>query len=179
MPRLPQPGADAGSWGTILNDFLTQAHNVDGSLKDNSVPVAAIADATITEAKLSSGAQSKLNAVAPVASVAGKTGAVSLVKADVGLANVDNTSDATKNSATATLTNKTLQSPNIDKLANLVIQLTSRVMATAQYSTSTASGITMVVVGARLHHSLTPQRHSQIQILSPIPMGVSPVATGR
>lgn len=31
-----------------------------------------------------------------------------LVKADVGLANVDNTSDATKNSATATLTNKTI-----------------------------------------------------------------------
>lgn len=31
-----------------------------------------------------------------------------LVKADVGLSNVDNTSDATKNSATATLTNKTI-----------------------------------------------------------------------
>lgn len=33
---------------------------------------------------------------APVTSVAGKTGAVTLVKADVGLANVDNTSDAAK-----------------------------------------------------------------------------------
>lgn len=32
--------------------------------------------------------------------------ALALVKADVGLGNVDNTSDATKNSATATLTNK-------------------------------------------------------------------------
>ena len=31
-----------------------------------------------------------------------------LVKGDVGLGNVDNTSDATKNSATATLTNKTM-----------------------------------------------------------------------
>lgn len=119
MPRLPQPGADSGTWGDILNDFLMQVHKVDGTLKDSSIPVTAIADATITEVKLSAGVQAKLNATAPVLSVAGKTGAVSLVKSDVGLANVDNTSDATKNSATATLTNKTLQSPNIDKLANL------------------------------------------------------------
>lgn len=34
-----------------------------------------------------------------------------ITKADVGLSNVDNTSDATKNSASATLTNKTLAAP--------------------------------------------------------------------
>jgi lysophospholipase L1-like esterase len=33
MTRLPQPGGDDGSWGDILNDFLAQAHNSDGSLK--------------------------------------------------------------------------------------------------------------------------------------------------
>lgn len=38
---------------------------------------------------------------APVTSVAGKTGAVTLAKADVGLANVDNTSDASKPVSTA------------------------------------------------------------------------------
>ncbi len=37
-----------------------------------------------------------------------------LVKGDVGLGNVDNTSDATKNATTATLTNKTLTSPVIN-----------------------------------------------------------------
>ena len=37
-----------------------------------------------------------------------------ITKTDVGLGNVDNTSDATKNSATATLTNKTLTSPVIN-----------------------------------------------------------------
>jgi hypothetical protein len=37
-----------------------------------------------------------------------------IVKADVGLGNVDNTSDATKNSASVTLTNKTLTAPVID-----------------------------------------------------------------
>ena len=42
--------------------------------------------------------------VGPVTSVAGKTGVVTLVKADVGLANVDNTSDANKPISTATQT---------------------------------------------------------------------------
>lgn len=40
-------------------------------------------------------------AVAPVQSVAGRTGAVTLVKGDVGLGNVDNTSDASKPVSTA------------------------------------------------------------------------------
>lgn len=45
-----------------------------------------------------------------VASVAGKTGAVTLTKADVGLGNVDNTSDANKPASTAvnTLVNSRL-----------------------------------------------------------------------
>lgn len=34
MARLPQPGADQGTWGDVLNDFLSQAHEGDGSLKD-------------------------------------------------------------------------------------------------------------------------------------------------
>lgn len=37
-----------------------------------------------------------------------------ITKSDVGLGNVDNTSDATKNSAVATLANKTLTSPELD-----------------------------------------------------------------
>jgi len=41
MTRLPIPGSDDGSWGDILNDFLSQAHNSDGSLK-------AIAESTVT-----------------------------------------------------------------------------------------------------------------------------------
>ena len=45
--------------------------------------------------------------------MAGKTGNVTLTSGDVGLGNVDNTSDATKNSAAVTLTNKTIDSPQI------------------------------------------------------------------
>lgn len=33
MPRLPRPGSDDGSWGSILNDFLSIEHNADGTLK--------------------------------------------------------------------------------------------------------------------------------------------------
>ena len=43
-----------------------------------------------------------------------------IVKGDVGLGNVDNTSDATKNAATATLTNKTLTSPVINTPTGIV-----------------------------------------------------------
>ncbi|HEU4914383.1 MAG TPA: hypothetical protein VFT16_03195 [Candidatus Saccharimonadales bacterium] len=36
MSRLPKVGDDNNNWGTILNDFLLQEHNADGSLKIRS-----------------------------------------------------------------------------------------------------------------------------------------------
>ncbi|MGB4762109.1 MAG: glycosyl hydrolase family 28-related protein [Candidatus Saccharimonas sp.] len=53
MARLPQPGGDSGSWGAILNDFLAEAHNSDGTIKDGSV----------SEASLASAVQVKLNTI--------------------------------------------------------------------------------------------------------------------
>jgi hypothetical protein len=47
---------------------------------------------------------SQVKALAPVQSVAGKTGSVALVKGDVGLSSVDNTADADKPISTATQT---------------------------------------------------------------------------
>jgi hypothetical protein len=44
------------------------------------------------------------------------TSPTGIVKGDVGLGNVDNTSDATKNAATATLTNKTITTPIIPSI---------------------------------------------------------------
>jgi hypothetical protein len=44
---------------------------------------------------------------------------LALVKADVGLGNVDNTSDATKDAAATTLTNKTLTAPTIADFTNM------------------------------------------------------------
>src|SRR5688572_20951013 len=33
MARLPIPGSDSGTWGTVLNEFLQVEHNDDGTLK--------------------------------------------------------------------------------------------------------------------------------------------------
>lgn len=54
MPRLPQPGGDQGNWGTILNDYLSQAHSPNGSLKPG----------IITTSNLSQDIQDKLDTVA-------------------------------------------------------------------------------------------------------------------
>ncbi len=37
MPRLPQIGSDHNQWGDILNEFLSVAHNPDGTLKADQV----------------------------------------------------------------------------------------------------------------------------------------------
>jgi hypothetical protein len=37
MARLPIPGSDDGTWGAILNDYLTVAHDADGTLKASAV----------------------------------------------------------------------------------------------------------------------------------------------
>lgn len=52
MARLPQPGGDDGNWGDILNDYLSQTLNTDGTLKTG----------VVSEAKLDANVQSKLNA---------------------------------------------------------------------------------------------------------------------
>ena len=52
--------------------------------------------------------QEMLTPTDTVLSVNGQTGVVSLTAADVGLGNVDNTSDAAKNAAVATVTNKSM-----------------------------------------------------------------------
>lgn len=81
MARLPNPGGDNGQWGAILNDYLTQSHNADGTLKadiisetnlsstvvaklnssggsltDGSVATVKLADAAVATAKLADGA---------------------------------------------------------------------------------------------------------------------------
>ena len=88
--------------------------------------------------------------VGPVTSVAGRTGAVTLARADVGLGNVDNTSDAAKPVSTATQTAlnakaSTTHSHAIADVTNLQPSLdgkapTSHTHTAAQISDSTAAG---------------------------------------
>ncbi|MDN5274762.1 MAG: hypothetical protein JWP06_663 [Candidatus Saccharibacteria bacterium] len=37
MARLPNVGSDEGTWGQVLNDFLSVSHSVDGTIKDVGV----------------------------------------------------------------------------------------------------------------------------------------------
>ena len=83
MARLPVPGSDAGSWGSILNEYLSQVHNTDGSLKDNTVGAAQLktdavtttqlADNSVTNAQLANNAVTTAN-VADGAITAAKLG---------------------------------------------------------------------------------------------------------
>lgn len=68
----------------------------------DNADVLAIVDTSVSTTKKINVSQVK--ALAPVQSVAGKTGSVALAKGDVGLSNVDNTADADKPVSTATQT---------------------------------------------------------------------------
>lgn len=52
MARLPVPGNDEGQWGEILNDFLLQSHDSDGTIKADAVDAASLQDDSISGAKL-------------------------------------------------------------------------------------------------------------------------------
>ncbi len=60
--RLPTPGSDQGSWGDILNDFLSQSHTNTGTLKDNVVGANQLQDNAVTRAKTSGAIQTSLDA---------------------------------------------------------------------------------------------------------------------
>lgn len=130
MARLPTPGSDNGTWGTVLNDYLGQVHASDGSLKADSVP----------ETSLTSGVRAKLNQTPPVTSVASKTGDVVLAKGDVGLGNIDNTSDANKPVSTATQT--ALSGKAATSHTHAATDITSGVLLPARLGSGTADGTT-------------------------------------
>ena len=81
MARLPQPGSDEGTWGDVLNDFLSQSHDTSGNLKsgvvgatqlaNNSVSTAKLQDGAITSAKIADGAISSTKITVNPSSEAG------------------------------------------------------------------------------------------------------------
>jgi hypothetical protein len=64
MARLPQPGGDNGTWGQLLNDFLSVAHAADGTITsstgipDNSIPGAKLQTGSVTNTQLLTGSGS-------------------------------------------------------------------------------------------------------------------------
>lgn len=87
--RLPTPGSDDGTWGDILNDFLSVSHASDGTLNPGVVSDATISGgAAISKSKLSTDVQTSLSsadsAVQSVNSKSPASGDVSLTASDVG-----------------------------------------------------------------------------------------------
>jgi len=52
MTRLPSVGNDKGTWGNILNDFLSQSHAADGTLNPEVVDTANIKQHAVTSLQL-------------------------------------------------------------------------------------------------------------------------------
>lgn len=63
--RLPQPGNDTGTWGSILNDFLLVEHNIDGTLKANTTIAGKYSKPSngIPVTDLATDLQSKINSI--------------------------------------------------------------------------------------------------------------------
>ena len=111
MARLPNPGGDDNLWGDLLNEYLLVSHTAGGELKQQSIIDAGayvLPSNGIPKSSLDVSVQNTLTKAdtalqaAPVSSVAGRTGAITVTKSDVGLANVDNTSDLDKPVSTQT-----------------------------------------------------------------------------
>jgi hypothetical protein len=108
VPRLPVPGQDDGTWGQLLNDYLTVAHAADGSLRQDSVndtQVSSLSQAKITNLVTDLAAKEpSLVAGASTQYYRGDKSWQVLNRTAVGLGNVDNTADANKPISTATQT---------------------------------------------------------------------------
>lgn len=91
MARLPQPGGDDNQWGDILNDFLKVEHNADGTQKP------------LPQSKVTNLTTDLASKVPDTRTVNGQAlnSDITLSKSDVGLSNVNNTSDTNKPVSTA------------------------------------------------------------------------------
>jgi hypothetical protein len=138
-PRLPQPGSDQGTWGDILNEYLSQSHKADGTLKDNIVTPASIAPAavdgtalassSISEDKLDTAVQAKLNAsLIPIADATTSSKGLLQLAGDLG-----GTASAPTVPGLSSKTNIG-HTHTIDAVANLQTALDAKADQTTTYS---------------------------------------------
>ena len=132
IPAAPTAAANTNTTQIATTAFVTGAvTDLIGGAPGALNTLNELAEAIGDDASYAAGITTALGLKAPLASptftgtVTIPTGAsitapTGLVKGDVGLGNVDNTSNATERAATATLTNKTLTSPVINTPTGIV-----------------------------------------------------------
>ncbi len=73
MARLPTPGGDDGTWGSVLNDYLAVSHGTDGTLKASTVGASQLKSGAIDDSKVAAGANIAQSKIANLSStLAGK-----------------------------------------------------------------------------------------------------------
>jgi hypothetical protein len=83
MARLPVVGSDRDQWGELLNEFLSVAHESDGSLKDDSIPAGKLSSTTQASLVKADSSVQSVNAKFP------SSGEVTLTASDVGAAELN------------------------------------------------------------------------------------------
>ena len=149
-PTGAQAKVDAHANLTNNPHSVTKSQVGLGSVSNYGLATQAEAEAGTSSAKYMTPLRTKqaINALQAVKSVAGKTGTVTLTKGDVGLSNVDNTSDANKPISTATQT----------ALNNKVDKITGKGLSTEDYTTAEKTKLAGVETGA--NNYTHPSTHS-------------------
>jgi hypothetical protein len=107
MARLPNPGGDDGTWGNLLNDFLSQAHNADGTLKplnesqitNLTADLAAKASSASLAPVATSGSYADLTSKPTIPTTAADVGAVSTSGLDAATAGLVTSGSSTTSGA--------------------------------------------------------------------------------
>ena len=140
MARLPIPGGDEGTWGDVLNGFLSVSHNSDGTIKTGS------------SGDVSGPASSTDNAIVRYDGTTGKLVQNSAVTIDdSGNVGIGTTPQAPLHvvNNNAVIFNRTASSTNTINLQNLSLQLLGRVFC-CKVPTATVTTQAMCVSLQRL-----------------------------
>jgi len=131
-------GASVLGSGDIATPGVTDGDKWDITVSASGT-IWTIDPSTVTNSKLANMATKTYKGRTSAGTWASEDVSVAILKADLALWNVDNTSDATKNSATVTLTNKTLTKPTFQASVQNVVTIAATVGGTTTLDLSTSN----------------------------------------